>query len=154
MVCGSRLPMKPPGGGNETHRRARYVLGGGDLAPGPGFHGNYASFNLKDRPEVIHVNLDKFDRIQELLARKIRSAGASSEGREPLRLSVPAGVPIELWDSGLAISAHAGDTLQTISSPCSPPHGVGAPSAAEIAAEPMARPATPTVAQPPSPRQP
>ena len=27
---------------------------------------------------------------------------------------VPAGVPIELWDSGLAISAHAGDTLQTI----------------------------------------
>ena len=37
-----------------------------------------------------------------------------SEGREPLRLVVPAGVPIELWDSGLAISAHDGDTLQTI----------------------------------------
>jgi hypothetical protein len=90
------------------------VLGGGDLTPGPGFHGNYASFNLKDRPEVIHVNLDKFDRIQELLASKIRSAGATSEGHEPLRLIVPPGVPIELWDSGLAISAHAGDTLQTI----------------------------------------
>jgi LysM repeat protein len=26
----------------------------------------------------------------------------------------PPSVPIELWDSGLAISAHAGDTLQTI----------------------------------------
>jgi hypothetical protein len=90
------------------------VLGGGDLAPGRGFHGNYASFNLKNRSEVIHVNLDKFPHIQEILASKIRSAGAISEGREPLRLVVPPSVPIELWDSGLAISAHAGDTLQTI----------------------------------------
>ena len=55
-----------------------------------------ANFNLKDRPEVIHVNLDKFARIQELLANKIRSAGATSEGREPLRLVIPPGVPIEL----------------------------------------------------------
>jgi LysM domain len=90
------------------------VLGGGDLAPARGFHGNYASFNLKNRSEVIHVNLDKFPRIQEILASKIRSAGAISEGREPLRLVVPPSVPIELWDSGLAISAHGGDTLQTI----------------------------------------
>jgi hypothetical protein len=89
------------------------VLGGGDLAPVRSFHGNYASFNLKDRSEVIHVNLDKFARIQEILASN-RSAGAISEGREPLRLVVPPGVPIELWDSGLAISAHDGDTLQTI----------------------------------------
>jgi len=48
------------------------------------------------------------------LASKIRSAGAISEGCEPLRLVVPPSVPIELWDSGLPISAHAGDTLQTI----------------------------------------
>jgi hypothetical protein len=79
------------------------VLGGGDLAPGRGFHGNYASFNLKNRSEVIHVNLDKFPRIQEILASKVRSAGAISEGREPLRVVVPPSVPIELWDSGLAI---------------------------------------------------
>lgn len=90
------------------------VLGGGDLEPGRGFHGAYASFNLKNRPEVIHVNLDKFDHIQALLANKIRSAGAASGGGEPLRLVVPAGVPIELWDTGLPISAHAGETLQTI----------------------------------------
>ena len=90
------------------------VLGGGDLAPARGFHGNYASFDLKNRSEVIHVNLDKFPRIQEILASKIRSAGAISEGREPLRLVVPPSVPIELWDSGLAISANGGDTLQTI----------------------------------------
>jgi len=88
-------------------------LGGGDLGAGPGFHGAYASYNLKDRPEVIHVNLDKFDRIQEQLAAKVRSAGAGGGG-EPLRLVIPPAVPIELWDSGVAVSAHAGDTLQTI----------------------------------------
>ena len=90
------------------------ILGGGDLAPGRGFHGNYASFNLKNRAEVIHVNLDKFPHTQEILASKIRSAGATSDGREPLRLVVPPNVPIELWDSGLAISTQAGDTLQKI----------------------------------------
>jgi LysM repeat protein len=89
------------------------VLGGADLVPARGFHGAYASYNLKDRPEIIHVNLDKFERIQEQLAGKIRSAGAGGGG-EPLRLDIPAGVPIELWDSGIAVSAHAGDTLQTI----------------------------------------
>jgi hypothetical protein len=91
------------------------ILGGGDLEPGPGFHGHYASYNLKDRPEIIHVNLDKFDRIQEQLAGKIRSAAAGGGGEAvPLRLVVPPSVPIELWDSGVAVSAHAGDTLQTI----------------------------------------
>jgi hypothetical protein len=88
-------------------------LGGGDLGAGSGFHGAYASYNLKDRPEVIHVNLDKFDRIQEQLAAKVRSAGAGGGG-EPLRLVIPPAVPIELWDSGIAVSAHAGDTLQTL----------------------------------------
>jgi hypothetical protein len=90
------------------------MLGGGDLAPGRGFHGHYASFNLKDRPEMIHINLDKFDRIQEQLASKVRSAGAGASGAEPLRLVIPAGVPIELWDSGVSVPAHAGETLQTI----------------------------------------
>jgi len=90
-------------------------LGGGDLVPGGGFHGHYASFNLKDRPEVVHINLDKFDRIQEQLAGKIRSAGARGEGEAvPLRIVIPPAVPIDLWDSGMAVSAHAGDTLQSL----------------------------------------
>ncbi len=97
------------------------VLGGGDLEPVRGFHGNYASFNLKNRSEVIHVNLDKFPHIQEILASKIRSAGAICEAREPLRLVLPSGVPIELWDSGLAMSAHGGDSLQTIATTCHVP---------------------------------
>jgi hypothetical protein len=90
-------------------------LGGGDLGPGRGFHGHYASFNLKDRPEIVHVNMDKFDRIQEQLAAKIRSAGARGEGEAvPLHIVFSSTGPIELWDSGEPVSAHAGDTLQTL----------------------------------------
>jgi thioesterase domain-containing protein len=89
------------------------ILGGGDLSPGPGFHGHYASYNLKDRSEIIHVNLDKFSRIQELLAAKVRSMGAGGEGEAvPLRIVFAATGPIELWDSGAAVSAHSGETLQ------------------------------------------
>jgi thioesterase domain-containing protein len=91
------------------------ILGGGDLPPGPGFRGHYASYNLKDRSEIIHVNLDKFSRIQELLAAKIRSMGAGGEGEAvPLRIVYAATGPIELWDSGVAVAAHAGETLQTL----------------------------------------
>jgi thioesterase domain-containing protein len=91
------------------------ILGGGDLAPGPGFHGHFASYNLKDRSEIIHVNLDKFSRIQELLAAKVRSMAGGGEGEAvPLRIVFAATGPIELWDSGVAISAHAGDTLQSL----------------------------------------
>jgi hypothetical protein len=93
-------------------------LGGGDLVPGGGFHGHYASYNLKDRPDVIHINMDKFDRIQELLTAKVRSAGAGSARSDgepvPLHIVFAATGPIELWDSGLAVSAHAGDTLPSI----------------------------------------
>jgi hypothetical protein len=91
------------------------ILGGGDLGPARGFHGNYASYNLKDRSEIIHVNLDKFSRIQELLAAKIRSMSLRGEGEAvPLHIVFAATGPIELWDSGMPISAHTGDTMQSL----------------------------------------
>jgi len=90
-------------------------LGGGDVVPGPGFHGHYASFNLKDRPEIIHVNMDKFERIQELLAAKVRTMSARGEGEAvPLHIVFLATGPIELWDSGRPVAAQAGDTLQSL----------------------------------------
>lgn len=93
------------------------ILGGGDLTQGRGFHGHYASFNLKERTEIIHINLDKFDRIQTQLVSKIRSLAWTPAARGeavPLRIVIPATGSIDLWDSGLAVTAHAGDTLQTI----------------------------------------
>jgi hypothetical protein len=41
--------------------------------------------------------------------------GAGGEGEAvPLRIVFAASGPIELWDSGIAVSAHAGDTLQSL----------------------------------------
>jgi LysM domain len=91
------------------------ILGGGDLAPGRGFHGHYASFNLNNRSEIIHVNMDKFEGIQAQLAAKIRSAAAGGGGDAvPLHIVFPASGPIELWDSGVPVQARAGDTVQSL----------------------------------------
>jgi len=63
----------------------------------------------------INLYLDKFSRIQELLAAKVRSMGAGGEGEPvPIRIVFAATGPIELWDSGMAVSAQAGDTLHSL----------------------------------------
>jgi hypothetical protein len=85
---------------------------------GQRFHGHYASYNLKDHNEIIHINIEKTDRIQEQLVAKVKELAATPAGAEgeavPLHLEVPADAAIELWDSGLPIAAHGGDTLKTI----------------------------------------
>ncbi len=97
--------------------KSNNFMGGGNVVQGRRFHGHYASFNLKDHNEIIHVNIEKAERIQEQLVTKIAqltATPASAEGEAaPLRFEVPAGAAIELWDSGLPVTAHAGDTLQT-----------------------------------------
>jgi fermentation-respiration switch protein FrsA (DUF1100 family) len=94
------------------------VMGGGNVVQGARFHGHYASYNLKDHSELVHINIEKADRIQEQLVAKIAQlAGttATAQGEAvPLRLEVPANASIELWDSGLPVAAHAGDTLKTL----------------------------------------
>jgi hypothetical protein len=90
------------------------VLGGGDLQPGRGFHGHYAAFNLLNRSEIIHVNMDKFEGIQAALAAKIRSAGAGGGEAVPLHIVFPSTGPIELWDSGAPVQARAGDTVASL----------------------------------------
>ncbi len=93
-------------------------MGGGNVVQGARFHGHYASYNLKDHSEIIHINIEKTDSIQEQLVTKIAQLAvtpANGEGEAvPLRFEVPADAAIELWDSGLPISAHAGDTLKSI----------------------------------------
>src|SRR4029077_17854742 len=80
---------------------------------GRGFHGHYASFDLKDRRGMFHTNMEKFGDIQDQLVSKIAALAAtpSNVGGEaiPLRIDIPPTASIELWDSGLPVSAHAGD---------------------------------------------
>ena len=93
-------------------------LGGGNIVEGQRFHGHYASFNLKDHHEIVHVNMEKAEYIQQQLVTKIvqlAATPADAQGEAvPLRLEVPPDASIELWDSGLPVGAHAGDTLQTL----------------------------------------
>ena len=94
------------------------IMGGGNVVQASRFHGHYASFNLKDHSEIIHINIEKAERIQEQLVRKITelsSTPAAVQGEAvPLHLEVPADAAIELWDSGLPVQAHAGDTLKSM----------------------------------------
>jgi len=93
-------------------------MGGGNVVQGSRFHGHYASYNLKDHGEIIHINIEKTEHIQEQLVAKVAQlAGtpASARGETvPIRLEVPADAAIELWDSGQPVQAHAGDTLKTL----------------------------------------
>lgn len=94
------------------------IMGGGNVVQGTRFHGHYASFNLKDHYEIVHINIDKAEQIQDQLVTKIvQLAGtpAAGEGEAiPIHLEVPSDAAIELWDSGLPVTAHAGDTLKSL----------------------------------------
>jgi hypothetical protein len=94
------------------------VMGGGDVVQGRGFHGHYASYNLWEHRELVHINIEKAERLHEQLVTKVAQLAqtpAKEEGEAlPLRFVVPPSASIELWDSGMPVFAHAGDTLQTI----------------------------------------
>jgi hypothetical protein len=93
-------------------------MGGGNVVQTARFHGHYASFNLKDHSEIIHINIEKAEHIQEQLVRKIAELSATPAAVQgeavPLHLEVPADVAVELWDSGFPVQAHAGDTLKSM----------------------------------------
>jgi len=94
------------------------VLGGGDIKPTQGFKGHYASYDLAQHDEVSHISIDKMDQIHQQLVAKIVQLSATPVKDDgdplPLRYAVPPKVDIELWDSGMAVAARAGDTLQTL----------------------------------------
>ena len=94
------------------------VLGGGDVKAKPGFRGHYASFDLSLHDEVTHINIEKVDTIQQQLVTKVvQLVTAKAEGDTvPVRFVVPAKADIDLWDSGTAVFARPGDSLQSIAS--------------------------------------
>lgn len=117
-------------------------MGGGNVVQGSRFHGQYASYNLKDHAEIVHINIEKTDRIQEQLVGKIAQLAetpADAEGEAvPIHLEVPADAAIELWDSGLPVAAHAGDTLKTLAATYHVPLWALAQINAVTAREPLA----------------
>jgi hypothetical protein len=95
------------------------LLGGGDVVAEKDYQGHYASFDLSKHGDIIHITIDKIDTIDRQLIAKIRELAATPAKAEgvgvPIRYVVPAGAAIELWDSGMPVFAHSGDTLETLS---------------------------------------
>lgn len=94
------------------------VMGGGNVVQGARFHGHYASYNLKNHGEIIHINIEKADRIQEQLVTKIAELAQTPAGGRgdavAIHLEVPGDAAIELWDTGQPVQVHAGDTFKSL----------------------------------------
>jgi hypothetical protein len=94
------------------------ALGGGDIKPAQDFHGHYASYDMAKHDEILHITIDKMDLIHQQLVAKIAQLAATPTKTEgdivPLRYVVPPNANIELWDSGQAVAAKSGATLQTL----------------------------------------
>ena len=97
---------------------SKNVLGGGDIKAVAGFPGHYASYDMDKRDEILHINIDKVDVVHQQIVAKIMQLTATPakvEGDpQPLHYVVPPKVDIDLWDSGMAVTARPGDTLQTL----------------------------------------
>ncbi|WP_316188650.1 LysM peptidoglycan-binding domain-containing protein [Bradyrhizobium sp. SZCCHNS1054] len=94
------------------------VLGGGDVKPQSGYHGHYASYDMKDHDEVTHINIDKMNDVHAQLVNMISQLNQISATADPdpvpLRYLVPPSVSVELWDSGTPLTVRPGDTLEQI----------------------------------------
>jgi hypothetical protein len=88
------------------------AVGGGAARPAPGFDGEYSTVNLADHREMNHVTIDKMLALHRAVLPKF--VEAVSLGSPPGSAGVPAGVPVEVWDSGIAVRAEAGDTASSV----------------------------------------
>ena len=97
---------------------SKSVLGGSHIKPARDYQSHFASFDLSDRKEVSHFNIDKEDVFhQQFLAKigQLTTTPAKVDGvPAPLNYVVPPDAGIELWDTGMPVFARPGDTLQTI----------------------------------------
>lgn len=93
-------------------------FGGGNVQPETSFRGHYASIDLRNYWEVLHVNLVRMHGLQDQVVAKIIQVFTIPPNLEgmtvPIRYAPPRGVKIELWDSGLPVRAEAGDTVRSI----------------------------------------
>ena len=87
-------------------------------APSADFRGHFATVDLKNYWEVLHVNMVKIRGLQDKIVAKvvqITTLPVQLEGPTvPIRYIMPRGEPIELWDSGVAIRTEAGDTVRNV----------------------------------------
>jgi hypothetical protein len=94
------------------------TLGGGAARPSRAFRGDYATVNLADHGEMSHITIDKMLALHSAIIPKfIEAVSFGAPPRVagiPIEYRVPAGAPIEVWDSGVEIRAEAGDKADLV----------------------------------------
>jgi LysM repeat protein len=97
-------------------------IGGGVVKSGGGFHGRLINVDLREHSEIIHITLDKSDRIHNAVVSEIVSFLSSAQPPPQgfirpyfLAYVVPPNEPIEIWDSGVQVVVRPGENLRTLS---------------------------------------
>ena len=97
---------------------SEHTFGGGDPTPAPDFDGHFASVDLKDYSDVWHLYMAKVTALQDVIVDKIVEVGTGAPpppgASIAIEYSPPRDQPLELWDSGVAVVAGAGETAATV----------------------------------------
>jgi pimeloyl-ACP methyl ester carboxylesterase len=93
-------------------------FGGGDVKAATDFRGHFATINLKQYWNVLHVNLLKIDGLQDRVLDKIAQVTAMAPSLDgpatPIQYVMPRDLPIEIFDSGIPAVVGRGENLQAI----------------------------------------
>lgn len=106
--------------------QATNVMGGGQIHPGANFRGQLINVDLRNHPDIGHMNIDKSRRLQEEVIAKVLQVAAfpmlTTEPMVSIKYVVPAKARIELWDGGVPGALEPGQTIETLAAQ----HGVPA----------------------------
>lgn len=93
---------------------SEHTMGGGDPKPARDYAGHFAAVDLKDYTDAAHLDISGVVALQEAIAQKVAEAIVAPDvpgPSIPIEYAPPAGVALEIWDSGVAATASAGDTV-------------------------------------------
>jgi hypothetical protein len=97
---------------------SEHTFGGGDPTPAPDFNGHFASVDLKDYSDIWHIYMPGMEGLQDAVVAKIAEVVAVPAGPDDsavaIEYALPKDAPFELWDSGVAVVAGAGETAATV----------------------------------------
>jgi LysM repeat protein len=101
------------------------LLGGGSAKRDPDFHGHFSNVNLREHLDISHITIDKTRALHEAIIPKFLQVATFSatpdDGAVALDYAVPKNATIEVWDSGIAIRAESGDTVESLAARYSVP---------------------------------
>lgn len=94
-----------------------HTMGGGDPRPARDYKGHFATIDLKDYTDAVHLDMGGLVDLQEAMAAKIEDVVAMPDpgtGGVPITYVPPKGEALVIWDTGVAVNAAAGETVAQV----------------------------------------